>query len=156
MDREWVEEAREDERSAELGRLRRRTLAEAVAEAMHAGDRIRITCGARSWAGSAVAVSADHVELKTPNGRVVAHLSGPIALARAAATSGGTSGDRSHGSLRVRLATVELTGDHVEVVTPDAAHVGRLKVVAADHLVVSSDGGEVWVPIGRVGTVVLR
>ena len=122
---------------------------------MHAGDRLSVTCGTTRWVGTAVAVSDDHVELVLDASRVVVNLDGPITVGRSAATSGGTTGDRGHRSLRARLSTIELTGDPVEVVTQSGTIPGRLTVVAADHVVVDREDGETWVPLRELGAVVL-
>ncbi len=150
---DWREEAREDEQAAAAGRLRARSLAEALGEAMAAGDIVTVRCGNRSWSGRVVGLGGDHALVTTATERVAVNLDGPVLLGRRAETTGGTAGDRSHKSLRARLATMELVGDPVEVVTPHGSAVGRI-VAARDHLVVTGTDGEHLVPIAEIGVVV--
>ena len=82
------------------------------------------------------------------------HLGGPIVVERRPAASGGTRGDRSHGSLRARLGTLELIGEPVEVVHAHGSARGRVLAVAVDHLLVDADGVEVVVPFVGLGYVV--
>lgn len=153
MDDGWREEARADEQAAAAGRLRARSLPEALGEAMAAGDTVTVRCGSRSWSGRVVGLGGDHALVMTATDRVVVNLAGPVLLGRRPATTGGTAGDRSHQSLRARLATVELVGDPVEVVTPHGSATGTI-VAARDHLVVTSTDDEHLVPIAEVGVVV--
>lgn len=153
MTEEWREEARADERAAAAGRLRARSLAEALGEAMAAGDTVTVRCGDRSWSGRVVGLGGDHALVATATDGVVVNLDGPVLVGRRAATTGGTAGDRSHKSLRARLATLELVGEAVEVVTPHGSATGTL-VAARDHLVVTGETGEHLVPIDEVGVVV--
>lgn len=122
---------------------------------MASGDSITVSCGDRSWTGRVTAVGGDHALVTGSFGRVAVNLAGPIRIARVPSPSGGTAGDASHGSFRARLATAELSGDRVEIVTPAASVVGVLSVVATDHVILVDDGVEAWVPLPRVGVVVL-
>ena len=150
---EWREEARADEAAAAAARLRARSLAEAVGEAMAAGDVVTVRCGSHSWTGRVVGLGGDHAVLLTATDRVVVNLAGPVLLGRRAATTGGIAGDRSHRSLRARLETIELVGDRVQVVTPHGSAAGTI-VAARDHLVVTDAEGEHLVPIAEIGVVV--
>lgn len=153
-DRERIEEARADEAAALAARLRARSLTAAVTEAMAAGDRVTVSCGDTTVAGTLVGVGGDHAMMTTVDGRVVVHLGGPISLTRRPSPSGGTHGDRSHGSFRARLATLEMAGDRVRVVSATGAHAGVVRAVAVDHLVLADDEIEHWLPLPGIGLVV--
>ncbi len=141
--REWERDMAAWESDAEQLRLRRRRLVDALWEAMQRGDQVTVTLGEHTFTGRLTAARGDLAMLSTRS--LSAALSIPaIDLVHFDSGSGGTTGERAYGSLRayagmleVEGTLVRLLGDHIDVR-------GRVTVVAEDHLLVESPGGNRW------------
>lgn len=155
--REMREEAAIDEQLTELQRRRRHDLSAAMRLAMHRGDTVTVAVAGMTLKHPLVAVGADYLTLDGGDRAI------DVALAQAVITltpsrHGGRSGDADSPTLRARMAELEQAEASVEVVTADGrVGMGRVEVVAPDHVVISHPGGgETYVPLAAVAIVFSR
>jgi len=138
--REWQREMAVWESDAEMLRLRQRSIANLLWEAMQRGDRVTVTAGSHTLTGTLAAVRGDLALLETPD--LVAALNiaavDTVQLERAV---GGATGDRTYGSLRAYLGMLEVEQAQVRVIGRDVDVTGRMVVVAGDHMLLVSPGG---------------
>jgi len=154
MGAEIRDEAEEIERLADLQRRRRSSLGEVARSAMHRGDSVTVTIGQRSWKGTLRAVGDDYLRLES--GRVV--LEAPLGegvLSTEPSRSGGHSGKPASATWRARLAEIaaEQTAVHV-LVRGSEEVVGRIEVVATDHLEVAAEY-PTYIPLRLVEAITL-
>lgn len=153
---EFMQESAEIEQLAEQQRRRRADLAESARGAMHRGDRVTLTCQTGRWSGQLWAVGDDYLVLETIDTWVEAHLPS-VGLELEPSRSGGRSGSPASATWRARLTELELEGDSVSVVAPQAnvEVSGKIEVVALDHLAIAAGDRRSLLPISMVA-VVLR
>lgn len=153
--RELRDEAAVDEELTELQRRRRLDLADAVRLAMHRGDRIVAAIGELTFSAPVTEVGSDYLTM-VDHDRIIDIRLEAASLAITPSTRGGHSSTPASATFRARLAEFEQSGARVEVVTRHAtAHVGRIEVVAADHLVVAGDAwSRIYLPLELVAVVI--
>lgn len=136
-------DAEETERLVALAARRRRTLGDVAAALLARGDRIEVDVPGRRFTGTVVHAGADLLRLRAAGGPVDVNLRGPVSLQVVERAAAGGS-DRSDGapSFRSRLSELELEGATVELGDGRDGLVGRIDVVAVDHVVL----------VDRVGT----
>lgn len=154
LDAEFRAEAEESERLAAQAARRQRTLADVARDAMARGDLVAADIAARTFSGTVLLAGTDFVSLATVAGRVDVRLSAPALVMHITRRPAAVGRDRRSGpeTFRARLLELELAGAVVEVglATPGSERVGPLATVAADHLVLHGDVGEVFVSLAAV------
>lgn len=149
---EWRDEAEITELETRLGELRRRNLSDLAREAMHRGDVITVTVGARALTGSVMFVGRDYLVVKTPS------VTADVRLDRALLTIsrqpvGGHTTRGGSATFRARLAEYEHTGEPVgfHLIGGAGNLSGRIVVAAGDHCTVrTSDDQDVHLPVALI------
>jgi len=153
---EFRRDAEAAEADAAIARLRARTLVDVAVEAMHRGDRITVHVDDHGVEGRVVHVADDLAIIRTERGDAYVNLRALTALEVAPAAVpdvdvrvGGAT------SLRALLLELELGGGAVRIVGPGiAAPVeGRLRAVAADHVLVATRVGDTVLALSAVGLI---
>lgn len=135
-------DAEETERLVSLAARRRRTLGDVAASLLARGDTIAVDVPGRRFTGTVVHAGADLLRLATPGGAVDVNLRGAVALQVVErAPSGGSERSDGPPSFRSRLSELELAGTTVELGDHRDGLVGRIAVVAVDHLVLLDPTG---------------
>ena len=153
---EWLGEAEEDERLAELLRRRRLRLGEAVERIMAHGDGVVASRGSLRIRGRLLAVGEDFATIDSGE-RVADVRLDAIRLRIDPSAEGGdrsvTGGSRT---LKARLAEAAAWGGQVEIrLRSDETVPARVTVVAADHIeAVDDDDGVSFVPISQIVAVI--
>jgi hypothetical protein len=161
---------RSEEEEAVRDQWRRRTLAEALAEAMRRGDTVRLRLPGLRVQGRVLDAGRDYVVVDAPRGQVVVRVAAagdapdpyhaPLLVAEVVerSRSGGTDATRPASTFRAALARLEVDSRLdarlvVEVGTSLGGEgvTGRLEALGADHVYVRTrDGVDVLVPLGAV------
>lgn len=148
-------EAAEDEELTEVGRRRRRRLADVARQAMHRGDLVTVRAGGLQLNHPVVAVGSDYLTMESDDRMIDVRLESAT-LEVESRPSGGISARPGSATFRARLAEHEQDGAEVEIVDASGHTVGgRLAVVAADHIVVAGERSS-YVPIAVVAVVFSR
>ncbi len=152
---EFVEEAAEVERLADLQRRRHANLAEAARNAMHRGDRVTVVCADHKWTGHLTAVGNDYARLDTGELVVEAYLPS-VGLELEPSRVGGRSGQPPSVTWRARLVELEMNKEEAELYAPllRISVSGRVLVVATDHVEVEVEGGKVVLPLASVAVLI--
>ncbi|MDH4116672.1 MAG: hypothetical protein OEX04_07635 [Acidimicrobiia bacterium] len=153
---EFRAEAEAVETESEIGRLRRRSLADVARQSADRGDLISVVLRDRTVTGHIVGAGKDYVSVETPSEWIDARLS-RIAITITPAHRGGLVPKGGSITFQARLAEFEHTSEAVELVAPDLGHAvcGRIRVVAGDHVIVRDiDGIDTVLPTGMVDVVV--
>jgi len=152
--REWLEEAAEDEQLTELMRRRRLTLGERALELVHRGERVRAETGTQTFSGHVVYAGSDFATVDRGEDLVEVVLDAAIwTIERSAEGGADQSGEPL--SLKGRLGEIASNAESVRMVVADGrALVGRIEVVAADHVELSQDGNTVVVPNRLIAAVI--
>jgi hypothetical protein len=139
MGAEIRDEAEETERLADLQRRRRSSLGEVARNAMHRGDSVTVAVGQRSWKGILRAVGEDYLRLES--GQIVLESPlGEVVVSTEPSRFGGQSGKPASATWRARLAEIAAEETTVHVLVRGSEDVvGRIEVVATDHLEVSAE-----------------
>lgn len=148
-------EAEIAEIETEIGRLRRRTLAEVAREAANRGDRVSVVTAGRTVTGSVVHVGKDYLSLDTPTEHLDARLD-RVALVITPHRAGGLTPRGGSVTFKARLSEFEQTGETVEVVSHDLTYTlrGVIEVVATDHVIIrDADGSHSSLPTDLVDLV---
>ena len=149
MGAEIRDEAEEIEHLADLQRRRRSSLTDVAMAAMHRGDSVTIAIGERSWKGTLRAVGEDYLRLETDLVVVECPSLGVVVTTERSRT-GGHSGKPASPTWRARLAEVAADEKTVRIVVAGSEDVmGRIEVVATDHLEVSGENPS-YIPLGLV------
>jgi hypothetical protein len=149
MGAEIREEAEEIEHLADLQRRRRSSLIDVAHAAMHRGDSVTIDIGERSWKGTLRAVGEDYLQLTTSQ-IVIECPSAAVVLTSERSRVGGHSGKPASATWRARLAEIAADEKTVQIVVRDSEDVvGRIEVVATDHLEVSGEN-PTYIPLGLI------
>ena len=149
MGAEMRDEAEEIERLADLQRRRKDSLREVARAAMHRGDSVSIAIGERSWNGTLSAVGEDYLRLETSQLVIECPLVAAVVTV-ARSRSGGQSGRPASATWRARLAEIAAEEKTVQVLLRGSETVvGRIEVVAVDHLELSTDD-LTYIPLGLV------
>lgn len=152
--REWKEEAAEDEQLTELLRRRKLSLGDRVLEVVHRGERVRAEAGTQTFSGHVVYAGSDFATIDRGEDLVEVVLDAAVWTIERS-TEGGREQSGEPLSLRGRLAEVAANSESVRLVVTDGkALVGRIEVVAADHLEMSHDGSTVAVPMRQIAAVI--
>jgi hypothetical protein len=152
--REWIEEAAEDEQLTELLRRRRLDLGGRALELVNRGEQARAETQGQTFSGQVVYAGSDFATLDRGDDLVEVVLDAAI-WAVEPATAGGHEQSGTPLSLRARLAEIASSGAQVRLVVADGrAIVGRVEVVATDHVEISQDGNIVLIPIGLIVAVI--
>ena len=152
--REWQEEAAEDEQLTELQRRRKLGLGDRVLEVVHRGERVRAEAGTQTFSGHVVYAGSDFATIDRGEDLVEVVLDAAVWTIERG-TEGGREQSGEPLSLRARLAEVSANSESVRLVVSDGkALVGRIEVVAADHLEMSHDGSTVAVPTRQIAAVI--
>ena len=151
---EWRDEAEIVERETELGRLRRRSLADVVTEAMHRGDRVVLGTRAGDVIGDPVFVGTDYVAVRSEFRWLDVPLERATIRIERRAGGGHTTRGGSR-TFKARLAEYEHTGEPITLHLGGTADVtGRVAVAAGDHCVVTdTDEREIVVPLASIDLV---
>lgn len=151
-------DAEETERLVALAARRRRTLGDVAASLLARGDRVAVDVPGRRFTGTVVHAGEDLLRLRTVGGPVDVNLRGPVALTVVErATAGGAERSAGAPSFRSRLSELELEGATVELGDGGDGLVGRIDVVAVDHVVlVDPAGAERYVARAAVTYVRVR
>ena len=149
MGAEIREEAEEIEQLADLQRRRKSSLNDVATSAMHRGDSVTIAIGERSWKGALQAVGEDYLRLGT--GQVVVECPSAAAIITTERSrAGGHSGRPASSTWRARLAEIAADEKTVRIVVSGFEDVvGRIEVVATDHLEVSGENPS-YIPLSLV------
>lgn len=148
---EWVEEAAEDERLAELLRLRRLAMADAAKDLAHRGARVSVEFGGHAFGGAVKAAGEDYATVQGP-GQAADLL---LSTTRWSALPEGESGepwldapDTFRGVLQQHATSEQV----IRLALPGGdVVIGKIAVVAVDHVQVEDpDGREVYVPLGVI------
>jgi hypothetical protein len=152
--REWIEEAAEDEKLTELLRRRRLDLGGRALELVHRGERVRAETEGQTFSGHVIYAGDDFATLDRGDDLVEVVLDTAI-WAVEPATAGGHEQSGTPLSLRARLTEIASAGAQVRLVVADGrAIVGRIEVVATDHVEISQDGGVALIPIRLIAAVI--
>jgi hypothetical protein len=152
--REWIEEAAEDEQLTELLRRRRLDLGGRSLELVNRGERARAEMQGQTFSGQVIYAGSDFATLDRGEDLVEVVLEAAI-WAVEPATSGGQEQSGTPLSLRARLSEIASSGAQVRLVVSDGrAIVGRVEVVATDHIEVSQDGNIVLIPIRLIAALI--
>lgn len=137
-------DAEETERLVALAARRRRTLGDVAAALLARGDVVQLDVPGRRFTGPIVHAGADLARVRTRGGPVDVNLRAAVNLQVVERmATGGTARTDGPPSFRSRLSELELGGDTVEVGDGRDGIVGRITIVAVDHVVVvDRDGGE--------------
>lgn len=149
-------EAESVERETHLGRLRKRSLADAARDAMHRGDMAVIEMPGRVLAGSIAYAGADYIVIETDEHAIDVRLA-TVVVRFDSSPEGGRRASGGSRTLRARLAEYEATGEPITLVAPGvgAEVSGVVAVAATDHLLVRRpDGSTVHVPIEAIALVI--
>jgi hypothetical protein len=152
--REWIEEAAEDEKLTELLRRRRLDLGGRALELVHRGERVRAETEGQTFSGHVIYAGDDFATLDRGDDLVEVVLDTAI-WAVEPAIAGGHEQSGTPLSLRARLTEIASAAAQVRLVVADGrAIVGRIEVVATDHVEISQDGGVVLIPIRLIAAVI--
>lgn len=152
--REWLEEAAEDEQLTELMRRRRLTLEERALELVHRGERVRAETGNQTFSGHVAYAGSDFATVDRGEDLVEVVLSAAIWTIEKS-SEGGTEQSGEPLSFKGRLGEISANSESVRLVVADGrALVGRIEVVAADHVEMSQDGNTVVVPNRLIAAVI--
>ena len=151
-----IAEAAESE--AALLAARRRRLADIAWEATQAGKRIQIRVGSRKVAGMPTYARNDLMSLRTPNGILEVYLPNIDALLVMPGFSQGRSVAKDVETFAARMAMLQLTREHVEIVCRggDPRFDGTVDYVARDHVALTSAAATVFIALGAIAYVVCR
>lgn len=153
--REWAEEAAEDERLTEKGRVRRMTLGDRGREFVEQGKRLRAEAGAQTFTGRVVYAGSDYAVLERADDLVALRLEAATWTVEHAAGEGATQYGGAF-TFAAHLSELEHSGEFVRLLLSDGrALLGSISVAASDHLDLSQDGVTVVVPY-RVLVAVVR
>lgn len=144
------------EQETHIGRLRRRGLADVVAEAMHRGDLVSLITGVRIITGTAAFAGSDYLVCVTPTEIVDAPFD-RVLIRVDRRPHGGHTTTGGAKTFKARLAELEHTGETVTLVLADSRLDldGRITVAASDHCVVEEvDGSQTYVPIGQICLII--
>ena len=146
------------ESEAALLAARRRRLADIAWEATQAGKRIQIRVGSRKVAGMPTYARNDLMSLRTPNGILEVYLPNIDALLVMPGFSQGRSVAKDVETFAARMAMLQLTREHVEIVCRggDPRFDGTVDYVARDHVAVTSAAATVFITLGAIAYVVRR
>ncbi|CAN5786366.1 MAG: hypothetical protein ABR609_05475 [Acidimicrobiia bacterium] len=147
---ELRDEAEEVERLTELGRARKRTLADVAQIAMHAGYQATVGIGEWHWDGSITGVGVDYLLLATDTVVVEAPFTA-LTLTLLRTRSGGSSTVLDSRTWSARLAEMAMAELSVTLLTDRDRFEGQIQLVATDHL--EFEGG-VYVLLENVKAVV--
>ncbi|MGI8518871.1 MAG: hypothetical protein ACR2ME_11150 [Acidimicrobiia bacterium] len=147
---ELRDEAEEVERLTELGRARKRTLADVARIAMQAGYEATVGIGEWQWHGSITGVGADYLLLATDTVVVEAPFAA-LTLTLLRTRSGGSSTVLDSRTWSARLAEMAMAEMSVTLLTDRDRFEGQIHLVATDHL--EFEGG-VYVLLENVKAVV--
>lgn len=148
-------EAELDEAETEIGRRRRRTVADLARRAMHRGDTVTVHVAGLTLSGVVDAVGLDYLVLLTPATAADVRLDAAV-LRISPAPSGGHDARPGSATFAARLAEYEQTGEDLtlHLATDPPSVVGSVAVAAGDHVLVSSPGaGDVVIPLPLVVAV---
>ncbi len=123
-------------------------------EAMQRGDRVSLTVGEHVFAGDLLAARGDLVIVEVGDASVAVNVAA-IDIVSLQRHGGGTSGDRTYGSLRAYLGMLEVEGTPARFVGDRFDIRGRIVAVAADHVLVAVPGGEQAVPLAALGAAIV-
>ena len=148
-------EAEITEMETHLGRLRRRSLADVAGEAMNRGDTITVISADRTITGSLEFVGSDYVIVQTASEMVDARLT-LCAFSLTRRRSGGHLTRSGSKTMKARLAEYEQTGEPLQLLAPSLGvnATGRISVGATDHIVLTADGVELFVPTDQIALVI--
>jgi hypothetical protein len=152
--RRFDAEMADAEQEAERFRLRGRTIADALWEAMNRGDAVTVLFGERTLSGRLLGVRNDLALLDTGEA-VTAVRTGAVDAVRLEAGGDGVAGDRTFGSFVAYVRMLMVDRIHVTVIGAGLEVVGVIEAVTPDHLFVSGLGDVRWVlPLRGVAAVV--
>lgn len=145
-------EAESVEQETEIGRLRKRTISEAVRDSAHRGDMVSIVVTGRTITGHVTQVGRDYLTVETDTEIADTRITSAVTLVKPAKSGGRTV---KGGSLtyHARLSEFEQTGESVTLLIGSIPHsvTGTIRVVAKDHVLVRDiDGNQSIVPIERI------
>lgn len=146
------EEAEMAELESEIGRLRRRTLADVAREAANRGDQVSLVAAGRTITGVAVHVGKDYLSLESVSEHVDARLD-RVALVVTPSASGGFTPRGGSVTFKARLSEYEQTGETVELVASSLTFSvrGTIEVVASDHVILRDvDGNRTSLPVEMI------
>lgn len=149
MGAEIRDEAEEIEHLADLQRRRRASLIDIATAAMHRGDSVTIGIGERSWKGTLSGVGEDYLRLA--NELVIIECpTEAVVLTVQRSRVGGHSGKPASPTWRARLAEIAAEEKTVRILVRGSDDVvGRIEVVATDHLELSSEN-PTYIPLDLV------
>lgn len=148
-------EAEITEQETEIGRLRKRSMADSARELANRGDTVSLVLTGRTMTGRVVHVGRDYLTMHT-SGEIVDTRLDAAVIEVHPSTEGGTEVSGGSITFRARLTEFEQTGERVTLVAGSIPHtvVGVIRVVAADHVIVSDlDHNRVLVPTERIDLV---
>ncbi len=152
--REWGRDMAAWESDAEMLRLRQRSLANVLWEAMQRGDHAIITAAGHNFTGHLEAARQDLAVVVNGDVTVAINVAA-IDVVNLTPGSSGTTGDRTFGSLKAYLGMHEVDGTRVRLIGRDLDVRGRVEVVADDHVLLAGRGRGRWaVPIGKIAAVI--
>lgn len=152
--REWIEEAAEDEKLTELLRRRRLDLGGRALELVHRGERVRAETQGQTFSGRVMYAGSDFATLDRGEDLVEVVLHAAIWTVEPVG-AGGHEQSGTPLSFRARMAELASLGGQVRVVVSDGrAIVGKVEVVATDHIEISQGGGVMVIPIRLIVAIV--
>jgi hypothetical protein len=138
----------------------RRTLADIAVEIVHRGDRVAVILPHARFLGTAEAVGADLLGLRTISGRVDIHISSGVPLMMQIGErvrDGGAREVATDGDFRGALLARERLGEVTVGSTLLDEPIDGTLVVGQDHVcLVGRGGGETYLPLGTVAYVMPR
>ena len=162
LDRRIEARARLEFEAAELEAAvlaaRRRRLVDVAWEAVHSGRRIRVRVGDREVGGTPVYARNDLVSLETTGGLVEVYLPNVDALVVTSRSGEGRSVHKEVDTFAARMAMLELSREHVEIVCRggEPRFEGKIDHVARDHVSVKTALGTVLVALQSIAYLVRR
>lgn len=151
---EMFQELEACELETELGRLRRRTMEDVLAVAMHRGDRVEVGTRFGTVWGGVDYVGSDYVTVVGVDSDMSVRL-GRCTVRVQRSSAGGHSVSGGSRTFTARLAEYASTGEIVTLVLPEvsAQLTGQITIVATDHLVIVDVGATMTVPLDLIDAV---
>lgn len=147
------QEAEETERAVAHSLRRKRSLSDVARRHHDRGEQVRLDLGGRRLTGFVAHAAGDLLRLRTATGLVDVDLAAPMVLRVVGRGPHGASASALH-SFTARLRELELDHAEVELGLRDGALLrGRVATVAADHVVLRDQDGEVVVARCAIATV---
>lgn len=154
--REWAEEAAEDERLTELHRRRRMRLGDHAREMVNRGDRVSVEFGGHSFGGAVTVAGDDYLTVEGPGQTAEIKLD----EARWSVLPGERGAEGRAGGVATFQAVLHehsAAGHVVRLALPgNDLVIGRLEVVADDHVTVEDVDGRRLVVPSKLILAVLR